>query len=242
MIRRRLAKRMGALALRSWDSYREELLSNPREAAHVHTLLTVSISRFWRNRALFDQLRKFHFPALMNCLGEDEPVVVWSAGAASGQEAFSLSMLYHSLPERIRGGRKLTLVASDIDFHLLRRGQENKWTAGEVREVPCGVAEQFLWIDELGAHLSGVVRTEVLFVCHDLFEPPPLRQAHVVFCRNSVMTYFHGPSREQAMARISQMIPRGGYLILGRKETLPKRWAARWSFFHTGHRIYQKIT
>lgn len=200
----------------------------------------MTISRFWRNEAVFRELGRVVVPGLARRLGQGEPLIVWCAGCASGQEAFSVAMLA-GVGHASAGLADMRIVGSDIEWAALRRGQRDEWTTGECKELPQEVARHALATGDGGARLVPWVRSRVILVQASLFQPPPVSRAHVVLCRNSVMTYLHGDRREAAMARLADVLCPGGWLILGRKERLPARWAARWGFVHEGRKMYRKV-
>jgi len=241
--RGRRARRQAAAAMRergvcSWEAYRQ-CLSDPAAQRALRSRLTVTISRFWRNSVVFRDLERTVLPDVMRHLAPGEPLTVWSAGGASGQEAYSVAMLAEALPAAFTREHPFRIVASDISWDALRRGARGAWTASELKELPREVRLRAYRDAGDVPVLTHSVRATVVLVQGCLFGPGPVSRAHLVLCRNSVMTYFHGTAREEAMARVVGALTPHGWLVLGRKEQLPQRWAARWSLVHTGRQIYQ---
>ncbi len=235
-IKRRLIALMRRRGFPSWDA----LAHAPSLRRLLAPQLTVTISRFWRNEAAFRHLQRWVLPEILRGLPPGEPLVAWCAGCASGQEAFSLAMAVESLPPRLTAHHHVRIVASDIDDRALRRGLQDEWTRSELRGLDRDLRRRFL--SERGGRVvfDDGIRRSVTFVRASLWDHPPVLRAHLILCRNTIMTYFHGKPREEAMARVVDALLPGGWLVLGRKESLPGRWARTWGLVPHGRRIYRR--
>lgn len=135
---RRIVRRMGELGLRSLREYRERLEAEPGEWRALDRLCRVTISRFWRDRETFRALEETVLPAVAGAALEAGSATLdaWSCGCASGEEAYTLSILWH---ERLRPrfpGLRLRILATDLDLHLLQRAGRAVYPEGAVRELP----------------------------------------------------------------------------------------------------------
>lgn len=135
---RRIVRRMGELGLRSLREYRERLEGEPGEWRALDRLCRVTISRFWRDRETFRALEETVLPAVAGAALEAGSATLdaWSCGCASGEEAYTLSILWH---ERLRprfSGLRLRILATDLDLHLLQRAGRAVYPEGAVRELP----------------------------------------------------------------------------------------------------------
>ncbi|MBN1425109.1 hypothetical protein JXA88_11185 [Candidatus Fermentibacteria bacterium] len=238
-MRRRIARALQAWGACSWEGFSRSLY-DPGAQRVLTRALTVTLSLFWRNGAVFRYLQQVVLPEIMRGLGPGEPLIAWSAGTASGQEAYSLAMAASGLPEEQEEHRPVYIIGSDLDAPALRRSSGEEWTRGELKEIPPDLRDRFFSDSGGTTALDPLQRRKVILIQANLWESPPLRYAHLVLCRNAIMTYFHGAPREEAMERIVSLLSPGGWLVLGRKEHLPKRWAARWGLVHAGRRIYRR--
>lgn len=222
-IRRRITRRMESRGIHDFRSYLSLLRGDPGEWGFLRPLLTVTISRFFRNRRVFEALAGHVLPSLA---AKGNPVRAWSAGCASGEEAFSLRILWEEL-----SGRKpsLSILATDIDEDCLERAGEGLYPGSSLREVPGGIAERY-FREEGGRHRlrEDVVRS-VTFRRHDLLCDPPPGDFDLVLCRNVAFTYFNCPRRIATAEALASAVPPGGWLVLGRTEKLPRE-AASWFF------------
>jgi chemotaxis methyl-accepting protein methylase len=237
--RRILARRLGELGFRLWDNYAALLARDLQERAHLRKALTVTISRFRRNNAVFHYLEQVAFPTLLHELDPDETLVVWSAGTASGQEAFSVAAAYCGVSQTEAARHELRIVATDLNRTALRRGLEDRWTPSELRELTDDARQRLFVAGTNGPVVRQDLRRSVLFVQSDLVAAPPILFAHVILCRNTIMTYFERDARKQAMRYVVDVLRPGGYLILGRKEKLPNAWADAFGMHHLGRKIYR---
>lgn len=222
-IRRRVVRRMESRGVHDFRSYLSLLRGNPGEWEFLRPLLTVTISRFFRNRRVFETVASH---VLSPLAAKGDPVCAWSAGCASGEEAFTLRILWEELP-----GSKpdLSIVATDIDEECLRRAGEGFYPESSIREVSGEIVERYFREEEGGYHLREAVSRSVTFRRHDLLCESPPGEFDLVLCRNAAFTYFAVPRRIEIARAIAAAVPPGGCLVLGRTEKLPPE-AAAWFF------------
>jgi chemotaxis methyl-accepting protein methylase len=184
--------------------------------AELAGLLGVTISRFWRNRTLWEYLAAHVLPGLCEAGAR-----VWSCGCASGEEPYSLALLWRErCPES-----PLYLLATDIDTTVLERAQEGLYGPGSLRELPGGLRERYFRPERVSwLRLSDEVKGMVRFRRHDLLREPPPAEApfEIILCRNLAFTYFGPEARVEAARKLAAALAPGGYLAVGRKERLPE--------------------
>lgn len=220
-IRRRVMRRMESVGIHDYSSYLLFLRRNPSEWDVLRPLFTVTISRFFRNRRVFDALSR-HMLAPLAAKGN--PISAWSAGCASGEEAFTLRILWEELP-----GRKppLSILATDVDGACLQRAGEGLYPESSLREVPRPFVKRH-FREEMGRfRLREDFVRSVTFRNHDLMGHPPPGEFHLVLCRNAAFTYFALPLRVTVARAIASVLSPGGHLVIGRTERLPSE-AAEW--------------
>ena len=229
-IRKRIIGRMQQLNLHTWSAYKSYLLEHEEERYHLTSILNVTISRFWRNRSLFQSLENVWLPALLESMDPEESVQIWSAGCASGEEPYSLLILWEE--SFANSGRRLRLLASDSDSHCLERAKQARYPASSFREKYC--------INERGTFsLRGDLPKRIEWFEHNLiWETPPLKN-HFIFCRNLVYTYFTDSLQEEITRRFHQALAAHGFLVVGRKDRLPP--GTEGLFRLVDHLVYQKV-
>jgi chemotaxis protein methyltransferase CheR len=187
-------------------AYRARLEADPAEWPVLERLCRVTISRFWRDRGLFEALRD----EVLNALGPD--VVAWSAGCASGEEAYSLVLAADE------AGVRLRVLATDVDPVLLERARRASYPESSLRELPSDLR---LHAFEAG-RLRPEYRARVEFVRHDVRTGSPDGPFDLVLCRNLVFTYFDEELQREVGGRLTPALRPGGALVVGAHETLPQ--------------------
>lgn len=236
---RRLGRRMAELGVGGIEEYRERLDAEPDEWRELDRMCRVTISRFWRDRGTFRALEETVLPALAHAAvrAGDEHLDAWSCGCASGEEPYSLAILWH---ERLRPrypGLRLRILATDLDLHLLRRAGRGVYPEGAVRDLPEELAEAALdpvppsAANRSAEPASGSAKRELRVadryrpyvhrVRHDVRDPAPAGPFHLVLCRNLAFTYFDEELQQTVAAHLAETLHPGGALVLGSHEELP---------------------
>jgi chemotaxis protein methyltransferase CheR len=222
-VEKRIHRRMHELGLSSLAAYRDYLLAHPEELAAVGQACRVTISRFYRDRAIFDRVFGDILPRLAEAAvaGAQRELRVWSAGCASGEEAYTVAIGWHiDLAPRFPS-IALAIVATDTDSEVLERARRGCYPTSSLRECPAAWKEAaFRWEGELGC-VREKLRRGVTFHLQDLREQAPEGPFHLVLCRNLAFTYFDTPLQRDVVARIAARLLPGGALVLGCHEDLP---------------------
>jgi chemotaxis protein methyltransferase CheR len=237
-IRKRIIARLRGLGFHSWSEYRSYLLADEQERRQLTGLLTVTISRFWRNANLFDALQTTWLPAVLERLPANEPLRIWSAGCASGEEPYSLLILWQ---ENFAGsGRELRLLASDSDSRCLTRALQGRYPASSFREMPLQLRQKYCTNERGSFCLPSDFPKQIDWVEHNLIWDPPFPGNHLIFCRNLVYTYFTEPLQQEITRGFHQALVAGGLLIAGRKDRLPA--GSDRLFQPRQHPVYERLT
>lgn len=213
-VRRKLSRRLDELHLRDWDVYAALVESDPAERQRLAALVSVTISRFLRNRTLWEFLGREVLPTLC-----DRQPRLWSCGCASGEEPFSLAILWR---ETCPGG-PVNILATDIDPVVLARAEAGLYAPGSLREMPPELRGRYFRPEKGGLRLSERVRGMVELRRHDLAaEPVPGGPFDLILCRNLAFTYFAEAARVEVALKLVASLSPGGWLAVGRKERLPQ--------------------
>jgi len=236
-IRKRIIGRVNELGLHSLSQYQGYILEKEAERRFLTGLLTVTISRFWRNASLFGALEKTWLPAVLSRMSENEPLKIWSTGCASGEEPYSILILW--LESFAGSGRELRLLASDSNRHCLERAQEARYPASSFREMPIQLRQKYCTSEKGTFSLRQDLSPRIEWFEHNLlWEPLPLNN-HLIFCRNLVYTYFTDALQQQITRLFHQALVARGLLVVGRKDRLPH--GTEGLFRLVDHPLYEKV-
>jgi chemotaxis protein methyltransferase CheR len=218
-----VSRRMHELGLVDPSVYRSRLEHDPVEWHALERLCLIPISRFYRDRGIFDTLERDVLPMLAQAAAEriDAPFECWSAGCASGEEPYTLAMLWRARFEARFSELRLRVLATDIDPALLERAAAGCYRASSLKELPPLLRDaaferrgEFFCVRESLRHGTEFVR-------QDIRTSMPDRRFDLILCRNFVLTYFEPALQRALMARIVEALWPGGALIVGSQESLP---------------------
>jgi chemotaxis protein methyltransferase CheR len=226
---RRVDRRLRELGLPDADSYRSYLQTHPAEWRELDELCRVTSSRFHRNRGVFAFLEQEVLPALAHRRDE---LAAWSAGCASGEEPYTLVLLWQlELAAARFPGVQLHVLATDVDEAVLRRAHEARYHASSLKELPTAWRAAFSPCGD-SFELLPEYRRAVVFRRHDVRSGAPDGPFDLVFCRNLAFTYFDEELQHEVCDVLAGCLRPGGALVVGAHETLPasagfEPWSAR---------------
>ena len=218
---RRIARRMSELGLSQVEEYRQRLVDNPDEWDVLRRLCRVTISRFFRDRGVFASLGTDVLPSIARSAQEtaDANIRVWSAGCASGEEAYSLQIAW--MLEIAPSAPPLRIIATDIDEGLLERARRGVFRESSLREMPEGLRTRAFRTISGGYEILNMFRKDILFVAQDITRQMPDELFHIILCRNLVFTYCDEPLQRVVLEGMIDRLEPGGYLVIGSHERLP---------------------
>jgi two-component system CheB/CheR fusion protein len=222
---RRVRARMQQVRIDSFDGYMHYLESHPDENVALFNAILINITGFFRDPDAWTVLRNEVIPRLVEQASETRSLRVWSIGCSSGEEPYSLAVL---LSEHLgSGGREFNvkIYATDVDEEALTAGRHGLYRLDDVKDVPPDLLDRYFAREGQAYRFRRDLRRWVIFGRHNVVRDPPLSHIDLLLCRN-VMIYFTTDLQEKILARFQYSIREGGYLFLGRAESLLAR--SRW--------------
>jgi chemotaxis methyl-accepting protein methylase len=239
-LQRRLAVRMRACGADTFAAYADVLASVPGEYDRLLDALTVGVTSFFRNPETWAYLERCVVPALWAAGGR---VRVWSAGCATGEEPYSLALLFarqagaegHAEAALLR---RLRIDATDLDPAAVEAVQRAEYPAAALSAVPRELMAR--WFSPGPPHrVAPALARRVRALVHDLTRAaPPAPPYHLVVCRN-VMIYFDRPTQERLLLGFADALASGGRLLLGKVETLVGPARARFALEEPRERVFR---
>jgi chemotaxis protein methyltransferase CheR len=223
-----VSRRMKECNIDSAAAYERRLEHDSTELGKLVDAATNNLSRFFRNADQLRAITEFIVPQLNNRggsgargsrSGNDNPLSIWVAGCATGEEPYSLAMtLADVLPEL----RQFHITATDISRRSLDIARTGAYSPARMNGVPPATRARCFTEEEGQSVVSEQMRRRISFVEHNLMKPPPVHDADVVLCRN-VLTYLAPTARRVAVRRLRDAMRDDGFLLLGNSESLPRQ-------------------
>ncbi len=186
----------------------------------VTEAMTINESFFFRDKTPFDRFQDTVLPTMLKARADRKRLRIWCAAASTGQEPYSLAMMFKNKPGEFAGW-KIDIVATDISNEVLEKAKNGLYSQFEVqRGLPIQLLLKYFKQDGDQWRIDQSLRDMVQFKKHNLLEDfAPLGMFDVIFCRN-VLIYFDGKTKEDVLTRISRSLVRDGHLLLGAAETV----------------------
>ncbi len=238
---KRIRSRMHELSLSGgYEEYKAYLEEHPAEWNHLDRLCNVTISKFFRDRKLWNFLRDELLPGQLQ--GSHAGTFnIWSAGCCNGEEPYSIAIIIEQLSKEIPAGLDISILATDRDPKVLKRARKGRFPAGALKE--CTDSERILYFQNsettdgdytIKEHLT----RHIEFEQRDLTKSLPDRVFDLVFCRNLVFTYFTKERQQEFLIRLRPKLKPGCHLIIGSNEDLPViNWLEKASNTHPVFRV-----
>lgn len=219
---KRLRARMRDLGLDNYSAYRARLEADPSEWQIFDECCHITISRFFRDRGIFEVVRRVVLPDVAaRAKREGRAAEVWSAGCASGEEPYTVKILWDIEIARVYPGVSLAIVATDVDDAMLARAREGCFEATSLHELQPPLIEQAF--DRIGMRycIKPEHRADIEFLDQDLRTEMPSRVFDLILCRYVAFTYFSEPLQRKVLAGMVERLRPLGYLVIGTHERLP---------------------
>ena len=220
---KRIGRRLGELGLADGDSYRAYLEANTEEWGRLDGLCRVVVTRYYRDKLVFARLADEVLPNLAAeaTAADRDRLRCWSVGSASGEEPYTLAILWHEWLAPRSPGLQLDILGTEVDAELLTRSQKACYPIGTLRDLP--VALRDAAFDNVDGQycLRSVYRERVAFRRQDIRRDLPDGPFDLILCRNLVFTYFDEPLQNRILDRLLTRLRPGGWLVVGTREVLP---------------------
>jgi len=232
LVCKRIDRRRRALGIDTVAGYRDLLRDNAVEWDALRALCAIPISRFYRDRGVFAALEHVVLPGLAAaaCARPEHTLSCWSVGCASGEEAYTLSIVWQLQFAARFPAVALRILGSDVDPVLLARAAVGCYPSSSLSELPLGLRAQAFEARARRHCVREKFRAGVVFEQRDIRDSIPDARFDLVLCRNGVLTYFEPELQRSVLHRIIATLRAGGALVVGVHESLPAgtEGLARW--------------
>jgi two-component system CheB/CheR fusion protein len=219
---RRIQRRIETLGLGSHDGYLNYLEAHPGEFAELFDSILINVTSFFRDAAAWERLNAEVLPAILRARGAAGPVRVWSAGCATGEEAYSIAILLAEAMGAQAFIERVKIYATDLDDQALAVARAGAYTARDLEDVGPELRERYFQAQGTRQVFRPDLRRAVIFGRHDMMSDPPIGGLDLILCRNALM-YFNADVQSRILQRFHFALNEGGFLFLGKAEMLLTR-------------------
>lgn len=212
-------KRMGRVGMSSFSDYLDYLEVHPLELSHLFDTLLLNVTAFFRDKLVWDYLSAEIIPRLLSTKDGDENIRVWSAGCASGEEAYTIAILLAEALGIDAFRSRVKIYATDIDEKALTQGRAASYTATDLQNVPEALRRKYFEENISQYNFRTDLRNCVIFGRHDLVQHAPISRLDLLVCRNTLM-YFNAETQARILARFHFALKDNGFLLVGKAEML----------------------
>ena len=216
---RRIRKRMDTVGVDDFALYQDYLEVHPDEFASLFNTILINVTSFFRDPTAWDSVRKLALPQIMAAKAPGESIRVWSAGCATGEEAYTLAMVLSEELGEDQFRDRVKVYATDVDDDALNTARHAAFTDRQVESVPPELLDKYFERSDRLYVFRKALRRQVIFGRHDLINDAPISRIDLLTCRNTLM-YLNAETQARVLNRLHFALTHGGFLLLGRAETL----------------------
>ena len=216
---RRIQRRMHVLQIDDVTDYTAQLRKLPHEAEQLFREMLINVTRFFRDRDAFEALETKVIPLLPDGNGSTDPIRVWVAGCATGEEAYSVAILLREGLIRSGSQRQIQVFATDLDDRAVAVARAGLYPASIATDMTSERLNACFSREDGSYRIAKAIRDVCLFSTHDLVKDPPFSRLDLVCCRN-LLIYFEQPLQQRVIATFHYALRPGGHLFLGSSESV----------------------
>lgn len=237
---RRMQRRMQVLDISSYSDYGDYLKKNSEEFTPLFSTIENNFTDFFRDALAWKHLATEILPRIIGGKPESEPIRVWSAGCASGEETYSLAIILDQALGREQFRARVRIYGTDVDADALNQARQANYRASQVVGIPSELLNQYFEPTEDNYIFCKDLRRSIIFAHHNLVGNAPMSQIDLLVCRN-VLIYFNIESQTRIMIRFHFGLKDSGFLFLGNAEMIPTDITSIFTSVNLQHRTFTKL-
>jgi two-component system CheB/CheR fusion protein len=235
-LKRRISRRMALNKMEKPVEYLSFLRENKSEQDALYSDMLISVTNFFRDPKSFDLLCNVIFPSLLNQKSPSDPLRIWVAGCATGEEAYSVALC---LQDYLAEGqqRKIQIFATDVSETAIAKARAGKYVLSEMEGLSKTQIQRYFNKVEGGFQVNKTIRDMCVFANHNLLKDPPFSNIDLVCCRN-VLIYFEPVLQKRALTTFHYGLNQKGFLMLGKSESIGS-CTDLYATYNSQEKIYQ---
>lgn len=233
---RRVQKRMREVEMDDFVEYMDYLQVHPEEFRQLFNTILINVTSFFRDPQAWMYMRDEIIPQIIS--SHNKQIRIWSAACASGEEAYTLAILFAEALGAEKFRERVKIYATDADEQVLSIARQATYPTKSIDKVPAEYRDKYFQIGDRKSTFRADFRRSIIFGCHDLVQDPPISRLDLVVCRNTLM-YFNTETQARVLARLHFALAEHGFLFLGKAEMLLTH-ADLFSQTDLKHRVFVK--
>ncbi|HVH65829.1 MAG TPA: CheR family methyltransferase [Candidatus Acidoferrum sp.] len=238
-LQRRVTKRMNQLGIKDYATYLDYMQVHQEEFTALFNTILINVTSYFRDASAWEYVQQEIIPRIISSKERYEPIRVWCAGAASGEEAYSVAMLLCEALDTTEYRERAKIYATDVDEEALAQARLGRADATQLEEIPADLRQKYF--EQVGTRFMfrNDLRRSIIFGRHDLVQDAPISRIDLLICRNTLM-YFDAETQGRILARLHYALNDKGYLFLGKAEMLLSR-DALFAPLDLKQRVFSKV-
>lgn len=216
---RRIEKRMSLHNIETLNEYNSFVMQNEKERLDLNQEFLIGVTSFFRDKEAFAVLQHTVIPEICQDKAKHDTVRIWIPGCSSGEEVYSIAILFEDYIRQNKLGIDYKIFATDIDRNALNRASQGSYPVNNCAEIDKRYLEEYFLKTGDKIQIIKKIRERIVFSYHDLISDPPFIKVDLVSCRN-LLIYFANTAQKTVLANFQYALNKDGFLFLGSSESL----------------------
>ena len=216
---RRIERRMGIRNILSYELYYKYIIDNPQEVTLINNDMLIGVTSFFRDTKAFEALENEVIIPMVKNADKKKLVRVWVVACSTGQEVYSIGMLFKEQMRKLRKNIHVKIFGTDIDPRAIEKASKGIFSNEILEQVPMEYIHRYFKKTENQYQVNKDLREMAIFAKHNIIKDPPFNNIDLVSCRN-LLIYFEAPLQEKVMSFMHSSLNADGHLFLGSSEVL----------------------
>ncbi|MFW7380875.1 MAG: CheR family methyltransferase [Oligoflexus sp.] len=217
-VTRRIERRLQLSQVNSLDEYVDKLKNDRLELKELHSELLIGVTKFFRDAEAFEELQNKIIPNILQ-QATNRTIRVWCAGCSTGEEAYSIAILFHEAYEQINSKPDIKMFATDVDKDAINIASHGVYPEPIVSEIDPIILNKYFTKKEGAYQVQNSIRSSIIFSQHNVTKDPPFTNLDLISCRN-LLIYFQPRLQSKVLSLLHFGLRQHGHLFLGKSEAL----------------------
>ena len=216
---RRIERRMAINRIANMSGYLRHLQEYPPEAQTLFRELLIGVTNFFRDPEAFEVLKEKVIPRILENRKGDNPVRIWVAGCATGEEAYSIAISFRECMDILKKEVRVEVFATDIDRGAIDTARTGLYPKSMGVDVPAAILGRYFEQEDVSYRIKKSIRDVVVFALQNVIADPPFSKTDLISCRN-LLIYLGPEVQKKVLSLFHYSLNKDGFLFLGSSETI----------------------